>query len=314
MVVIAIALQERLLEAARRGLGAEGEAMLRATAQDGLATPFEQLTYAQLPSLFAAIERLPPRALGRKAATSLAGALSDIAATADTSLHTCLVETLTAYLGPSAAALLTRLYGSLDLAPTTVTRAHLPELAAAATEVSAFLGPDLAGSIAAAIEKSRTARLPDLVARVVQVAAEHIGPEGEGIVRRLCHERLEVDLDDLDLGGVVLLARVMAREGAEPIGGARIAAFLAAAREIVVSPAGPLRAKIVEQVNRRLGPVGPMFLGEMCARHGMPFDAVSYEHVAWLAETLRDEAAPLLGARGAEDLAWAVNGLLANAR
>ncbi len=176
MVVIAIALQERLLEAARRGLGAEGEAMLRATAQDGLATPFEQLTYAQLPSLFAAIERLPPRALGRKAATSLAGALSDIAATADTSLHTCLVETLTAYLGPSAAALLTRLYGSLDLAPTTVTRAHLPELAAAATEVSAFLGPDLAGSIAAAIEKSRTARLPDLVARVVQVAAEHIGP------------------------------------------------------------------------------------------------------------------------------------------
>jgi hypothetical protein len=58
-MIVAIALQTRLLDAAERHLGATGESVLHSAAQTELNTPFERISYAQLPEFFAAIEHSP---------------------------------------------------------------------------------------------------------------------------------------------------------------------------------------------------------------------------------------------------------------
>jgi hypothetical protein len=98
------------------------------------------------------------------------------------------------------------------------------------------------------------------------------------------------------------------------IGGARVAAFLAAARITLNSPNEQLRNRLVEMVTRRVGPAGRDFLHEICLEGGLPFQAIDYEHLMWLSETLRREAAPLAGKKGAEELARSVRGLLTGAK
>ena len=72
MVVIGTALQNRLIDAARRALGPDAETLVREAAPRALGVSLEQVTYAQLPQLLAEVERDAPRTMGRQAAQSMA--------------------------------------------------------------------------------------------------------------------------------------------------------------------------------------------------------------------------------------------------
>ena len=121
---------------------------------------------------------------------------------------------------------------------------------------------------------------------------------------------MEVELEDLDADGIGRLARLVEEEAPAQVGTARAAAFVAAARRSVTSPAEELRRKVLALAQRYVGPVGADFVHEVCEGHGLPFRAVDYEHLMWLAEALRGEAAPLIGRQSADELARGVRTLL----
>lgn len=311
MVVIAIALQNRLLEAARRQLGPNGEVFLRDITERTAGTTLEQVSYAQLPKLFEAVEREAPAAAGRDSATALAEELDRLHAHADADLSDRLARALERVIGPAADACVGTICRRLGFAPEELDRAHLPEFAAAVEhEAAGLLGADTARALAAAAEETRRARPPGLGLLVAQVATEHAGEEGEQVVRALCHERLEVDLDEVDVEGIALLARAVEHDGAGRIGAARTAAFLIAARQAIVAPGAALRTRLLELGHQFVGPAATVFLKKLTAAQGLPFEAISYEHLMWLAGLLRVETTPLIGGQDADEFAAAVRGLL----
>src|SRR5207253_11477108 len=98
------------------------------------------------------------------------------------------------------------------------------------------------------------------------------------------------------------------------IGAERTGVFLGLAKQAVASPADPLRQKILELARRQIGPAGPDFLKRACTKNGLPFDAVDYEHIMWLAEVIRADAKPLVGQKGADELARGVRAFLTGGR
>jgi len=311
MVVIAIALQHRLLEAARRELGPSGEVIIGTVAQRALGVPFEQVTYGQLDDLLAAVEREALWDAGKAAALELAEDLHRLRIHADADLGARLVDIVAKQLGPAAAPCLTAVCTKLGLVLKDIERTQLPHLAAAVKqEAIGLLGAETAAALAGAIEDARRLRPPGLALLMIDMAVEHLGPDGERILREICHERLEVDLDDVDIDGISSLERAVARDSVERIGAVLAAAFLAAARQAVIGPGTALRTEIMKLANRHLGPAGPLLLKRLAGTNGLPFEVVSYEHLLWLADVVRAETTPLLGAHSADELARGVAALL----
>ncbi len=75
MVVLGTALQNRLLEVAKRELGPGGDSVLRTSAQHACDKPLDQLAYADLPALFAAVEQASATPAGDGPALALGEAL-----------------------------------------------------------------------------------------------------------------------------------------------------------------------------------------------------------------------------------------------
>jgi hypothetical protein len=173
-----------------------------------------------------------------------------------------------------------------------------------------LLGEEVAGALATAVLGCGAIHPADLAPRVLALVHEHLGAEGVPQVRALSRDRLELELEELDAEGVSLLARVLETDGPAALGAARAAAFVQAARRSIASPAAELRGQVEELTRKYIGPVGGQFLQDVCERHGLPFRAVDYEHLMWLAEALRAEAAPFAGKQGAEELARGVRALL----
>lgn len=315
MVVIGTALQTRLLDTAKRQLGPGGESIVREAAQRAAELPLEQLSYAQLPALLTAIERDAPSVVGRDAAYGLAEDLDALHTDADAGLSGRMIGAVGKRLGPAAEPFLANVCGKLGVSLTGVDRAQLPQIAVAVkAEASVLLGEDTARALAAAVEESRSARPPGLVARIIDLARERAGAEGETFIREICHERLEISLDEVDIDGIALLARAVERDGPARIGAQRTAAFLALARPVLASPSEPLRLKMLELAKKKIGPAGPDFLKRACSKAGLPFEAVDYEHIMWMAEVVRTEATPLVGKKGADELAREVRNFLTGGR
>jgi hypothetical protein len=315
MAVIGAAIQNRLLDLAKRQFGPGGDVFVCDTAQRAFDLPLAQVTHLQLPVLLATIERDAPMLVGNEIAGALTRALDQLAAEAEGRLSSRMIGSIAKRLGPAAEPFITTTCARLGLTPGTIARSQLPELArAAGQDAAALFGAELAELVTRAVLDSGTAMPPGLPARIVDVACEYLGPDGEPLIRRLCRERLEVHIEELDLDGIGMLARVVEQHGPALIGALRAAAFLTAARRATISPAEPLRRKILDLATRTVGPAGPEFLEEICLHHGLPFDAVDYEHLMWLAELLRSEAAPLAGKKNADELARGVRGFLVGAR
>jgi hypothetical protein len=313
MVELAIALQQRLLEAAKRELGPGGDALLRDIAQRSLGCPIEQISYVQLPALLTAIEREGPRAAGTASTAALAAELDRLRVHADADLGERLVRTMAQRLGPAAEPCLAYICSRLGLSLGHLDRTQLPLIAAVVEkDGSALLGPATARTVAAATEQARRMRPPGLVILLGEIAMEQAGPEGPRIVQEICRAHLSIELDEVDIEGIALLARAVERDGPERIGAARTAAFLSAMRHAVTDPGDALRARLLELATGHLGPAAPVFLKRVCAARGLPFEAVSYEHLMWLADVLQEEMAPVVGAGQAADFANGVRGLLPN--
>ncbi len=311
MVVIGTALQKRLLDTAKQHLGPGGDTILRDAAQSALAIPLEQVTYAQLPALINAAERVSAPAAGRDIAFAIASDLDTLARDAEVGLAGRLVGAVGKRLGPSAEPFLTNICSRLGFPLEEVERAQLPQIASAVRrDAGVLLGPETAEAVAVAVLEAGDARPPGLVSRVLEIAREHGGDAGEKLVRDLCHERLEFELDNIPVAGIGPLARAVERDGPPRLGTVQTAAFMAAVRVAMVSPADDLRAKIIALCNRQIGPAGPVFVKKATAKHGLPFDAVDFEHIMWLAEVLRAEAAPIVGKQGGDDLARGVRAFL----
>jgi hypothetical protein len=101
--------------------------------------------------------------------------------------------------------------------------------------------------------------------------------------------------------------------GPAGLGAARTEAFVAAFRHAVVDPGEQLRSRLLELANTHLGPAAPVLLKRICTRHGLPFEAISYEHLMWLADAFRSEVAPVTGEQEAEEFAREVRALLPDA-
>jgi hypothetical protein len=86
--------------------------------------------------------------------------------------------------------------------------------------------------------------------------------------------------------------------------------FLLAARTALHAPGAALRAQLVGVAGRSIGPVSEILVKRVCARQGIPFEALTYEHLNGLASTLAEEARPHIGAAAAEQLRERVVGLL----
>ena len=315
MVVIGTALQNRLMDAARRALGPDAEPMVREAAPRALGVSLEQVTYAQLPQLLAEVERDAPRTAGRQVALSMAEELDRLHTDADLGVSGRLIGAVSKRMGPAAEPFLALVCSRLGVTLAEIDRTHLPQIASAVRQDAApLLGTETALALAIAVDESRTARPPGLVQRVIDIAVEQVGPDGEALIRALCHDRLEVPLDDLDVDGIALLARAVERDGPERIGALRAASLMTAMKGAITSPAESLRAKLLDLARRQIGPAGPDFVKRACAKHGLPFDAVDFEHIMWLAETMRAEAAPLVGKKGADDLARTFRALLTGGR
>jgi len=311
MVVIGTALQKRLLDAAREHLGAEGERVVRASAEQTLGTPLEQVHYSQLASLLAAAERAAAPVAGRDVAFAIAADLDTLATDADAGLPGRVIGAVGKRLGPSAEPFLVNICGRADLSLDEIERAQLPALAAAVRkEATLLLGEDVAEGVAQAVQEAGDARPPGLVGRIVDIGRAHAGAEGEALLRDLCHQRLEFELNDIPIAGIGPLARAVEHDGPARFGRVRMAAFVVAAQQATASPAGPLRDKIAALTSRQMGPAAPLFLKKATARHGLPWEAVDYEHIMWLAEVIRAESAPIVGKQAADDLAREVRGFL----
>jgi hypothetical protein len=304
MVMIGTALQSRLVDAARRELGPGGDTLLRETIERELGTSLDKLSYAQIPALLAAMEGSAAENAGQQRAAALAAELDRLHADADAGLSGRLIGAVGKRLGPAAEPFLTNVCTHLNVTLDAVDRGHLSDIARAVQrEATPLLGDDTARALAEAVEGCRTARPPGLAARLREVARESLGNDGAGFLERLCHDRLEIDLEELDVDGVALLARAVERHGGAALGSTRTAAFVATVRRALVSPAESLRARLLELAKRRIGPAGGDFLKRACTKNGLPFESLDVEHLMWLAEAVRADATPLLGKKNADELA-----------
>jgi hypothetical protein len=315
MVFIGTAQQARLFDAARRHLGSGGDATFKEVARTAFDLPMDQLTYAHLMTLLKNLEGSSAATLGRQPAFALAAAIRQLGGAPDTGLGDRLIAAIAKRLGPAAEPFIETVCKRQGLLIATLDKNDLVPLAQAVKQDAALLlGEDAASSLAAAVLECGTGHNPDLAPKCIALATEHLGPDGEAMVRSVCRNRLEVELEELSTETLDLLARIVEEEMPARIGAARAAAFVDAAKQSISSPATELREKILLFARRAVGPVGEQFVQQTCAKNGLPFRAVDYEHLMWLAEILRGEGTPLLGKQKADDLAREVRGLLTGGR
>jgi hypothetical protein len=74
-------------------------------------------------------------------------------------------------------------------------------------------------------------------------------------------------------------------------------------RHAVSGPGRGMRAGLSALAYEYIGPAAELFLTGVCARNGLPFEALSYEYLTWFAAKLQDEAAPYIGAEHARAFA-----------
>lgn len=304
---IADELRRRLLECARRELGPDGDTILCDITELALNVPLEEIAYTELPHLFIAVHQGAPTLAGRDPARAMAGALEGLHGAIEAEMRQRLLDSFAAAMGQVAEPFLVNACAGIDLDFGQITATHLPLVAAAVEQAGAIFGPAVATALAAGVETARaTGGLTD---RVTAIAVSNVGPEGDALIRELCRDRLGKDLAEIDVEDVLPLALAVEGEGPVRIGTMRTAAFITAARFAVVNPTNSARTLLVQAVNREMGPAGEVFLKKSCTKNGLPFEAICYEHLTWLADVLRQEAAPLLGADGADRLAQAVQRL-----
>lgn len=311
MVYIGEALQTRLIDVAKRQLGAEGEALLRETARDVFDAPLHQLTYAQLPLLFSTIEHYAGEKLGAAPARLLAREIKTLVAASEAQIPEALVGSVSKQIGGMARALLEMSCARLDLELDLVTIEQLPELAAAVrVDAEVLFSRQSADALAEAVTRVQQLQPVQMLAQLTAIATRRLGIHGEITIRRLCRDRLEIEPEDLTIATLPLLARIIEQEGSTVIGAARVEPLIAAARQCLISPAETLRVKVIDLVSRMVGPAATSLLEDGCARRGLPFQSVEYEHLMWLTEVVRAETLPLVGKRRSDDLAKNIRALL----
>jgi hypothetical protein len=311
MVAIAAGLQSRILDAAAQHLGPSAGDFVREVCRRRLGTSFEAIEYSQLNALIRAIQADAGPLLGRRTADALADDILQLKADVDAGLSGRVVAAVGRVLGAAAEPFIRNVCAHLNLSLDAIDRAALPRLAqAAAAEALPLLGTETAEALQRAIERAATARPAAMVASIIGAANEHAGPGGERILRDLCRAKLEIDLDEIDPEGLAPLAEAIRTEAAAVIGTAGATAFAQAVAAAVASPNAALRARVVETARRFVGPAGEDFLRRSCRKMGMPWEAIDYEHMMWLAEVVRAESAPLIGKKSADEFARAVRMLL----
>lgn len=315
-MILALALQTRLLDAAERHLGPGGESILHAAARDAADTSFERMTYAQLPSFFAAVEEAAPPVAGREPAEGLADQVDSLRAqpaqrSHDPRLPDRLLAATRKHLGPAAEPFLTTVSARAGLALREIDHRALAQLLESIEkDAAAFLGADVAESLIASIKPLQSTPSSRTSTKLRSAARSFAGPAGERMLNEICREALGIELKELSDDRLAELAAATRQEAPRRFGDQRTSAFLDAARSAVTAPGADLRAAIMEFVTRLLGPAGPILIDEACERHGLPFEALTYEHVMWLAGELDAETAPTLNARDADQLGEGFRGLV----
>lgn len=311
MVAVAAGLQSRILQAAEKHLGPSANEFVRDVCSARLNTSFETIEYNQLTALIRAIQVDAGPILGRRTADALATDILQLKADVEAGLSGRLVGTVARVLGPAAEPFIRNVCAKINVSLDHVDRTTLPLVAqAAGAEAVALLGKDTAEAVQHAIERAATAKPAGMVAGIIDAARQHTGPAGETFIRDLCRTKLEIELDEIEPDGLVPLADAIRNEAAGVIGSAGATAFAQAVAAAVVSPNESLRARISEVARRFVGPAGDDFLRRSCRKMGMPWDAVDYEHMMWLAEVVRAESTPLIGKQKADDFARTVRTFL----
>lgn len=311
MVAIAAGLQARILDAAAKHLGPSADEFVREVCRTRLNTNFEAIEYNQLTALIKAIQSDAGPILGRRTADALADEILQLKSDVDAGISGRVVGSVARVMGSAADPFLRNVCTKLAISLDDIDRTTLPLLAqAAGAEAAALLGKETAEAVQHAIERSAHAKPAAMVRQLVDLSVQHTGPGGEKFIRDLCRSKLETDLDEIEPDGLVPLADAIRNEAATVIGSAGATAFAQTVAAAVVSPNVSLRAKITDVARKYIGPAGEDFLRRSCRKMGMPWDAVDYEHMMWLAEVVRAESAPLIGKKSADDFARTVRAFL----
>jgi hypothetical protein len=271
----------------------------------------ETLGYEQLDVLFERLERDLPHDLGRDLATELAAEIDRRCSPDAHDLTERLVEAVAVYFGPSAEQFLLTMRARLSGAPATLTMGHLPELAEIAERATSnALGPESAAELTELIRNVRPAQTADLAQEILRIATEQAGINGEAGIRAICRQRLEVELEEIAADGVAALLGAVEQDRGRAFLTRGLPSFVLAARTALHAPGAALRAQLVGVAGRSIGPVSEILVKRVCARQGIPFDALTYEHLNGLAGALADEARPHIGGAAAEELRGRVVALL----
>lgn len=303
MLAISGALQARLTAVAQQYLGPDGAALLEAAAHQATSQPFAKVTYTQLPGLLDAMGR-GATAADQTAAAALGDALDQLRDDVEAGLGGRIIGLVGKRLGPAAEPFLRRVCEHLGMTLERIDRARLPALAQAVRADSvALVGEEVADAAAAAVLEAGGARPKGLPAEVLRCATEHLGASGESVVRRICRERVGVEVDEIDAIGLGVLAQAVRAEAPRLLAALHTEGFVLAARQAAANPASPLHAQVIATVSRHLGPAGAGFIQDVAAKHGLPWKSLEAEHLTWLAGVAQPEAEALMGKKGGEALA-----------
>lgn len=311
MVAIAAGLQSRILDAAGKHLGPTADEFVREVSRNRLNTEFHALEYNQINGLIKAIQADAGPILGRRTADALAEEILQTRADVEAGIPGRLVGSVGRVLGPAADPFMRNVCSKLDISLDAIDRSMLPIVAeAAGTEALPLLGKETAEAVQRAVERTAAQKPAGMVSSIIDAATQHIGPGGETMIRELCRNKLETDLEEIEPDGLKPLADAIRTEAAAAIGSAGALAFAQAVAAALVSPNDSLRQKIVDLAKRHIGPAGEDFMRRSCRKMGMPWEAIDYEHMMWLAEVVRSESAPLIGKNKADEFARSVRQFL----
>jgi hypothetical protein len=311
MVFIGSGILSCLLAAAERSVGPGGESLLRTTSLQTLSKPVERLTFAELSVLLNAFDHTVRVQVGHEVARGLAVTLDLLQAEIDAGLSARLIGALFKRVGSVAEPLLRTACTSLGYQLETVHPSQLRVLAETLqATTAALLGREMADSLKAAVMDAEHRPPTDVAKQLFEAALQHLGDHTETVMRRLCREHLEIEVDELDAGSVQALARAVEQHGPAVIGATLATQFARETASLMVSPAESLRRRVIQITRDVVGPFAPQFLDEVCATHGLPFTAVDYEHLMWLAEVLRTETEPLAGKEAADGLSRQLRAVL----
>lgn len=311
MVFLGSAVQYRIQDAVKRQAGPDAERLLLDTALDLFDRPLDRLTYAEVALLLTTVERYAPERLGTQRVAAFVRDFDRLQQQIERGLADRLLGIVSRYTGAKAPALLTAAGERLGYPWESTTTDHLAEPAdALAIEATALLADGVIETLAEAVRTAGAIQPADLSFRLIALATQHLGMDGESAIRRICQSRLEVDLEDVSAVGLSVLRAAILRDGATTFGERPATLMVTATRAAITSPAASLRETLRQIAARDLGPAGPDVIARACAARGLPFEALDHEHLMLVAEAMRLEAAPLIGRKAADQLAGRVRRLL----